>query len=136
MTTGVEQMVASLNFAGRGPDNLTAACQPFLVTYTGTDDHYSAAMNNAMVANQLAQGVANASLADICEIREKERLKLPSNLNQASYTLQRYTVLVHALFQGPGANNPFVKAIWILANTFNERLPLYLCQHQALRGTL
>jgi hypothetical protein len=76
MTTGVEQMVASLNFAGHGPDNLTAGCQPFLVTYTGTDDHYSAAMNNAMVANQLDQGVANASLADICKIREKAKTTL------------------------------------------------------------
>ncbi|KAI2505101.1 hypothetical protein MHU86_9289 [Fragilaria crotonensis] len=25
--------------------------------------------------------------------------------------------------------------MWMLANTFNERLPLYLGQHQALRGT-
>ena len=135
VSSGLKQMVASLNFAGHGPDDLTAGCQPFLVAYTGADDNYRA-MNNAMVSNLLDQGTANASLADIREIREKEKLKLPHDLNQVSYTLQRYAVLVHALFQGPGANNPFVTGMWMLANTFNERLPLYLGQHQALRGTL
>ena len=135
VTTGLKQMVASINFAGHGPDDLTAGCQPFLVTYTGADDHYRA-MDNAMVANQLDQGVANASLADIREIRDKEKVKLPRDLNQVSYTLQRYAVLVSTLFQGPGATNPFVTGMWMLANTFNERLPLYLGQHQALRGTL
>lgn len=134
VTTGLKQMVASLNFAGHGPDDLTAGCQPFLVTYTGTDDHYRA-MDHAMVANQLDQGTANASLADIREIREKEKVKLPRDLNQVSYTLQRYAVLAHTLFQGPGASNPFVACMWTLANTFNERLPLYLGQHQVLRGT-
>ena len=54
VSTGLKQMVASLNFAGHGPDNLTTGCQPFLVTYTGTDDHYRA-MDHAMVANQLDQ---------------------------------------------------------------------------------
>ena len=134
VTTGLKQMVSSLNFAGHGPDDLTAGCQPFLVTYTGAEDHYRA-MDRAMVANQLDQGVANASLADIREIRDKEKVKLPQDLNQVSYTLQRYAVLVHALFQGPGAANPFVTCMWKLANTFNERLPLYLNQHQVLRGT-
>ena len=134
VSTGLKQMVASLNFAGHGPDDLTAGCQPFLVTYTGTDDHYRA-MDHAMVANQLDQGTANASLADIREIREKEKVKLPRDLNQVSYTLQRYAVLVHTLFQGPGASNPFVACMWTLANTFNERLPLYLGQHQVVRGT-
>jgi hypothetical protein len=73
--TGLKQMVASLNFAGHGPDDLTAGCQPFLVTYTGTDDHYRT-MDHAMVAYQLDQGMANASLADIREIREKKKVKL------------------------------------------------------------
>ena len=127
-------MVANLNFAGHGPDDLTAGCQQFLVTYTGTEDHYRA-MDQAMVANQLDQGTANASLADIREIREKERVKLPQDLNQVSYTLQRYAILVSTLFQGPGTANPFVTTMLTLANTFNERLPLYLGQHQGLRGT-
>lgn len=72
VSTGLNQMVASLNFAGHGPDDLTAGCQPFLVTYTGSDDHYHA-MDQAMVANQLDQGMANASLADVRKIREKRR---------------------------------------------------------------
>ena len=134
VSTGLKQMVASLNFAGHGPDDLTAGCQPFLVTYTGPDDHYRA-MDHAMVANQLDQGTANASLADIREIREKEKVKLPRDLNQVTYTLQRFAVLVHALFQGPGTANPFVTCMWTLASNFSERLPLYLGQHQGLMGT-
>ena len=112
-------MVASLNFAGHGPDVLTAGCQPFLVTYTGTEDHYRA-MDHAMVANQLDQGIANASLADIREIRNKEKVKLPQDLNQVSYTLQCYAVLVHTLFQGPGAANPFVTCMWKLCDLYVE----------------
>ena len=50
-----------------------------------------------MVANQLDQGTANASLADIRDIREKERVRFPRDLNQVSYTLQRFAVLAHTL---------------------------------------
>lgn len=134
VTTGLKQMVASLNFAGNGPDDLTAGCQPFLVAYTGANDHYRA-LDTAMVANQLDQGVANASLADIRDIKDKERVKLPRDLHQVSLTLQRFAVLAHTLFQGPGESNPFVRCMWVLASTFQERLPLYLEQHQALTGT-
>lgn len=134
VTTGLKQLVKSLNFAGHGPDDLTGGCQPFLVAYTGPEDHYRA-LDSATEANQLDQGAANASLADIREIREKEKVRLPQDLNQASYTFQQFAVLAHTLFQGPGASNPFVGAMWTLANTFSARLPVYLGQHQLLRGT-
>jgi hypothetical protein len=133
VTTGLKQLVKSLNFAGHGPDDLTGGCQPFLVVYTGPEDHYRA-LDSATEANQLDQGTANASLADIREIRDKEKVRLPQDLNQASYTFQRFAVLAHTLFRGPGASNPFVGAIWTLANTFSARLPVYLGQHQLLRG--
>lgn len=134
VTTGLKQMIASLNFAGNGPDDLTAGCQPFLVAYTGANDHYRA-LDQAMVANQLEQGAANASLSDIRDIRDKEKIKMPKDLHQVSLTLQRYAVLVHTLFQGPGEPNPFVRCMWMLASTFHERLPHFLSQHQALTGT-
>lgn len=134
VTTGLKQMVASLNFAGNGPDDLSAGCQPFLVAYTTQSDHYRA-LDEATVANQLDQGAANASLADIRDIRAKEKVKLPRDLNQVSLTLRRYAILAHTLFQGPGESNPFVKCIWLLANMFHERLPQFLGQHQALAGT-
>jgi hypothetical protein len=134
VTTGLKQLVKSLNFAGHGPDDLAGGCQPFLVAYTGPEDHYRA-LDNATEANQLDQGTANASLADIREIRDKEKIRLPQDLNQASYTLQRFAVLAHTLFQGPGVSNPFVRAMWTLASTFSARLPVYLGQHQLLRGT-
>ena len=134
VTSNVKQLVTSLNFAGHGKDDITVGCQPFLVAYSGADDHYRA-MDDATLANQFDQGTANPSLADIREIRDKERIKLPKDLNQVGYTLRRYAVLAHALFQGPGATNPFVECLWILANVFNERLPVYLSEHQRLQGT-
>lgn len=134
VTTGLKQLVKSLNFTGHGPDDLTGVCQPFLVTYTGPEDHYRS-LDNATEANQLDQGTANASLADIREIRDKEKIRLPQDLNQASYTLQGFAVLAHTLFQGPGVSNPFVRAMWTLASSFSARLPVYLGQHQLLRGT-
>jgi hypothetical protein len=54
-----------------------------------------------MVANLLDQGTVQAFLAEICDISEKEKVKLPWNLHQASLTLQQFVVLANALFQGP-----------------------------------
>lgn len=134
VTSNIKQLVTGLNFAGHGQDDITVGCQPFLVAYSGAEDHYRA-MDTATLANQLDQGTTNASLSDIREIRNKEKVKLPHDLNQVSYTLRRYAVLVHTLFQGTGATNAFVEAIWVLANTFSDRLPVYLSVHQKLRGT-
>ena len=134
VTTGLQQMAASINFAGNGPDDLAAGCQPFLVVYINQSDHYCA-LNDALVASQLDQGTANVSLADIRDIREKEKVKLPQDLNQVSLTLRRFAVLVHTLFQGPGPSNPSVKCMWLLANKFHERLPHFLGKHQSLVGT-
>ena len=50
VTTGLKQMVNSLNFAGNGPDDLAAGCQPFLVAYTTQHEHYLA-LDEATVAN-------------------------------------------------------------------------------------
>jgi hypothetical protein len=135
VTSKLKQLVTSLNFVGNGPDDIASGCQPFLVTYTGADDHYRA-LDQATVAEQLDRGSTNASLADIREIREKERVKMPQDLNQVLYTLRRYAILVHTLFQGPGATNPFVESMWRLSNVFNDRLPVYLGEHQKLRGTV
>jgi hypothetical protein len=135
VTSKRKQLVTSLNFVGNGQDDIASGCQPFLVTYTGTDDHYRA-LEQATVAEQLDQGSANASLADIREIRDKERIKMPQDLNQVLYTLRRYAILVHTLFQGPGATNTFAESMWHLSNTFNDRLPVYLGEHQKLRGTV
>ena len=133
-TTGLRQMVISLNFPGFGPDDLASGCQPFLVTYTGASDYYRA-QENASVAQQLEQGAANATLADIRELKEKERIKLPRDLAQVGLTLQRYAVLVHALFQCPGDTNTFVRNVWMLANSFQARLPQLVEKHLALTGT-
>ena len=92
-------------------------------------------MDDAIVANQLDQGTASAFLADICEIREKEKVKVPRDLNQVSFTVRCYAILVHTLFQGPGNSNPFVKCMWLLAINFHEQLPHFLGQHQGLAGT-
>lgn len=70
--TGLKQMVTSLNVADNGPDDLTAGCQPFMLTYTGPNNHYHA-LDNAMVASQLDQGMAQASLVDIRDISQRKR---------------------------------------------------------------
>ena len=135
VTTAIKQLVTSLNFvAGHGKDDIAVGCQPFLVSYSGSDDHYRA-LDDASFANQLDQGTANPSLADIREIRDKEKVKVPRDLNQVDYTLCRFAVLAHALFQGPGATNPFVECLWVLSNVFKNRLPVYLGEHQSLQGT-
>ncbi|KAI2499470.1 hypothetical protein MHU86_14990 [Fragilaria crotonensis] len=76
VTTSLKQMIASLNFVGNGPDDLGAGCQPFLVVYTSQAEHYRA-LDEANVANQLDQGTASASLADIRDIRDKESQAAP-----------------------------------------------------------
>ena len=134
VSSKLKQLVTGLAFVGHGQDDITSGCQPFLVVYTEPEDHYRA-MESAAIAEQLDRGTTNASLADIREIRDKERIKMPQDLNQVSYTLRRFAVLTHALFQGPGATNPFVESVWLLANTFNDRLPDYLHEHHKLRGT-
>jgi hypothetical protein len=89
VTSKIKQLVTGLGFVGHGQDDITGGCQPFLVVYTGPEDHYRA-MEQATVAEQLDQGTTTASLENIREIREKERLKMPQDLNQVSCTLRRY----------------------------------------------
>jgi hypothetical protein len=45
-------------------------------------------------------------------------------------------VLVHTLFQGPGEPNTFVRNLWLLASSFQARLPQLVERHLALAGTL
>jgi hypothetical protein len=40
VTSNIKQLVTGLNFGGHGQDDITAGCQPFLVVYSGTEDHY------------------------------------------------------------------------------------------------
>jgi hypothetical protein len=133
VTTGVKQMVTTFQFAGHGGDDLTSGCQPFLVSYTGSGDYYRA-QDTAAVAVQLDQGSTNASLADIRELRSTEKVKMPKDLHQVSLTLQQFAVLVHTLFQGPGNGHTLVQALWLLANTFQAKLPLYLERYREVQG--
>ena len=57
ITTTLKQMVVGFQFAGHGADDLTSGCQPFLVSFSGTDHHYMA-LAAASVGNQLSQGGA------------------------------------------------------------------------------
>jgi hypothetical protein len=127
-------MVTSFNFAGHGSDDLSTGCQPFLIVYTGAGDYYRA-QESAAVAAQLDQGSANASLADIRELKSSEKVKMPKDLHHVSLTLQRFAVLVHTLFQGPGNGHTLVQAVWLLANTFQAKLPLYVEKYRDVQGT-
>ena len=54
VTSSIKQLVTGLNFAGHGQDDISGGCQPFLVVYSGAEDHYRS-MDNAILANQLDQ---------------------------------------------------------------------------------
>lgn len=134
VTTALKQMVTTFNFAGHGNDDLTSGCQPFLIAYTGSGDYYRA-QEAAAVAAQLDHGNANASLADIRELKNTEKLRMPRDLHQVGLTLQRFAVLAHTLFQGPGASHTLVQALWLLSNTFQAKLPLYVEKLREVQGT-
>ena len=111
VTTSLKQMVVGfVGFAGVGPDDLASGYNPFLVTNAGARDYF-ATQTAACVAQQLDQGLHNANLVDIQAIKEKEKVRFPSHLHQVGIMLQRYAVLVQALFQGKlAAVHPFVQA--------------------------
>jgi hypothetical protein len=69
-------MISGFTFAGTGPNELSAGCNPFLVTYTGARA-LQEAQDLASTTQQLEQGSQNASLADIRSIKEKAAHPLP-----------------------------------------------------------
>ena len=135
VTTALKQMVVSFNFSRFGPDDLGTGCNPFQVTYVGASDYYQA-QESAGVAQQLDQGAHGATLSDIQAIKEKERIRFPTDLHQVGTTLQRYAVLVQTLFQG-GAEppRPFVRSIWALSMGYQHKLPFILDRYHGLSGS-
>jgi hypothetical protein len=114
ITSTLKQMVTSLQFAGHGMDDLTAGCQPFLVSYAGDTDR---------------------------TIRDQETVKFPSNFLEVHITLTRYAVLCQGLFQGPGAAHPFVETMWATAVGLQNITPFatdrfnQLSRHSAVATT-
>lgn len=131
VTTTLKQMVMSFQFVGHGPDDLSSGCQPFLVSYSGKDDHYLA-VAAADVGNQLSQGEQNATLSDYREIRAKEKVKFPKDVMEASITLCRFAVLCQVLFQGAGPTHPLVDTMWTTALGLQNLSPSITAQYQAL----
>ena len=80
VTTALKQMILGFQFVGHGVDDLGSGCQPFQVAYSGGANHIDA-LEAASLSNQLTQGDQNANLADIRMIRDKERLKFPSDIS-------------------------------------------------------
>ncbi|KAI2501865.1 hypothetical protein MHU86_12630 [Fragilaria crotonensis] len=134
VTTSLKQMVVGLQFIGHGPDDLSSGCQPFLVSYSGTTNHYQA-VAAADEGNQLARGDQNANLADYRVIREKEKVKFPRDATETAITLCRYAVLTQVLFQGTGARHPFVEAMWATAVGLQNLAPSITERYQSLSRT-
>ncbi|KAI2493228.1 hypothetical protein MHU86_21302 [Fragilaria crotonensis] len=135
VTTALKQMVVSFNFAGFGPDDLGTGCNPFQVTYVGATDYYQA-QESAGVSQQLDQGMHGATLSDIQAIKDKEKIRFPTDLHQVGTTLQRYAVLVQTLFQGVAEPvHPFVRSIWALATGYQNKLPFILDRYHGLAGS-
>ncbi|KAI2494662.1 adenylate kinase [Fragilaria crotonensis] len=122
ITTTLKQMVMGFQFAGFGIDDLTSGCQPFLVAYAGSANHYLA-VAAADVGNQLSQGEQNASLSDYRSIREKEKVKFPRDISEVCITMNRYAILCQCLFQGAGPPHPFVEMLWATAAGFQNSAP-------------
>lgn len=122
ITATVKQMVVGFQFAGHGSDDLGTGCQPFVVAYSGSANHYQA-LAAASVSNQLSQGDQAASLSDYRTIRETEKIKFPRDVNEVTITLMRYAVLCQCLFQGVGAPHPFVETMWALATGMQNSAP-------------
>lgn len=134
VTTSLKQMVVGFQFVGHGPDDLASGCQPFLVTYSGKDDHYRA-VAAADEGNQLSRGEQNANLSDYREIRAKEKVKFPKDVLDTSITLCRFAVLCQVLFQGTGPTHPLVDAMWSTALGVQNLAPSITAQYQALMRT-
>ena len=116
-------MILGFQFKGHGVDDLSSGCQPFQVTYTG-GAHHMEALNVASMGNQLVQeGDHNANLPDIQTIREKEKLRFLTDINQVCITFSRYAVLCQALFQGLGEPSTFVETLWKFANEMQNATP-------------
>lgn len=108
ITTTLKQMVMGFQFAGFGIDDLTSGCQPFLVAYAGSANHY------------LAVAAANVGYRSI---REKEKVKFPRDISEVCITMNRYAILCQCLFQGAGPPHPFVEMLWATAAGFQNSAP-------------
>ena len=98
VTTALKQMIVGFRFEGHTrADDIATGCQPFLVAYASRDHHIQQ-VTTASVAEQLAQGEQQASLADYRTLRESERLKFPRDIVDVCITLFRYFVLCQCLF--------------------------------------
>ena len=86
VTATLKQMVVGLQFVGHGVDDLTSACQPFLVAYAGNTNNLLA-LDAASISNQLAQGEQNATLSDYRTLREKEKVKFPQDTTEVCITM-------------------------------------------------
>ena len=115
-------MIVGFQFSGHGIDDLTSGCQPFMVSYAGSDNHYKS-LAMASVSNQLAQGDQNATLSDYRTIRNSEKIKFPRDITEVGITLARYAVLCQYLFQGTDPQHPFVNAMWALSMGIQNNAP-------------
>ena len=133
ITAGLKQMVIGFQFNGHGIDDLSTGCQPFLVAYAGSN-HYYRALADANVSNQLDHGDQAVSLTDYRTIREKEKVKFPRDILDVIITMERYSVLCQTLFQGTGAPNPFVEAMWHITASLKNATPFIAERYQQLTG--
>ena len=131
VTSTLKQMVVGFQFGGHGPDDLNSGCQPFLVSYSGSANHYQA-VAAASIGNQLSQSEQTASLADYRMIRDKEKIKFPKDISETCITLCRYSILCQVLFQGTGPSHPLVTALWSTALSLQNLSPFVSDRYQSL----
>lgn len=133
ITTALKQMITSFQFTGHGADDLGSGCNPFMVSYAGSTNHYEA-LAASSIGNQLDQGEQNATLSDYRRtIRNSERIKFPRDMTEVGITVTRYAILCcQGLFQGTGPNHPFVDAMWRLSVNLQNAAPFITDRYQEL----
>lgn len=134
ITTTLKQVILAHQFAGTSTDDLTTGCNPFLVGYAGASDN-AQLQEAAALGQQLEVGSHNVTLADVRTLKDKERIRFPTDVYQVSISLVRYAVLMQVLLQGGGPPHPYVQALWDLATRFHQRQPFIVEKYlEALRS--
>lgn len=122
VTSALKQMILGFQFVGHGVDDLSTGCQPFMVSYAGSDNQLQA-LETADIGNQLTQGEHSATLTDYRTLREKEKMKFPRDTLDVCITIGRFAVLCQTLFQGAGPPNPLVEVVWHLLASLQNATP-------------
>jgi hypothetical protein len=98
ITPTLATKIVMFQFGQTNMDDLEEGIQPFSVAYRNPTDT-RAAKDNAENYDLLHQGALGATMPDIVQFRETDKVVMPTTAIQVSATLRQYRVLLHMLLQ-------------------------------------